>query len=174
MAGGRNLSWQSARARTDKSVLVATIRMASRAAATDRRAEMKTVAAHRSSLGPQDRKSAHLYPRGNFFRSFSIRPAGVKRDPVRHNHARLAIRRGPSHSFVRSRSFLRPGLAQNRCCSAQLAVKAGALAPPRGLGLDGREHGCMLDAAWTAEVFRCRSQGLASLRDGHGGPPSMG
>jgi len=33
-----------------------------------------------------------------------------------------------------------------------VTVKAGALAPPGGLGLGGREHGGMLDAAGTAEV----------------------
>src|SRR5262249_61938338 len=71
--------------------------------------------------------------------------------------------RSPSHSFVWLGSFLRPGRAQSRCCRAQWTVKAGALAPPGGLGLDGREHGGMLDAAGTAEGSRCRSQGLASL-----------
>ncbi|MGO9639594.1 MAG: hypothetical protein ACLPSO_16845 [Terracidiphilus sp.] len=34
-----------------------------------------------------------------------------------------------------------------------VTVKAGVLAPPGGLGLDGREHGGMLDAAGTAEDF---------------------
>src|SRR5271167_1528481 len=73
---------------------------------------------------------------------------------------------GRGHSFVPA--LHKAGAAAHRSCQGWRSHRQ------RRLVLDGSEHGSMLDAAGTAEVFRCRSQGLASLRDGHGGPPSMG
>lgn len=53
-------------------------------------------------------------------------------------------------------------------------VKDGAATAKGGLSLTAPSTEACWMPAGTAEVFRCRSQGLASLRDGHGGPPSMG
>ena len=105
------------------------------------------------------------------FRSFSIRPPDVKRVSAGHNYARPVVKSaiplfGRGHSFAPALHKARA--AARRRCQGWRSHRRGRLV------LDGSEHGSMLDDAGTAEVFRCRSQGLASLRDGHGGPPSMG
>jgi hypothetical protein len=86
--------------------------------------------------------------------------------PASHSYACFQVKR--TSDIPSSWPSAKPALP----CA--VAVKAGAPRRPEGLVLTAASTVACWMPPGTAEVFRCRSQGLASLRDGHGGPPSMG
>ena len=78
--------------------------------------------------------------------------------PASHNYARPAGKAATGHSFVRPRSFLRP-TCTNRVAAAHRGRQGWRSHRQRRRVLDGSEHGSMLDAVETAEVFNAALAG---------------